>query len=192
MVLGGLLGAMTATSLLLMAVSPQPLVPDATSSLFAVPGNPESLDSVFDTRVAVQPGHWKSIYIHHSRTPSGSALSLAQPDRGMGDHFLIGNGDGCVDGEIQVGQRWDKQLSAAAPAGARGVGPDCISICLVGDFDRSVPTPVQMRRLTQLIGTLQSRMGISADHVMIIPKADSPAGLGQYFPTNVLHERLLP
>ena len=37
-------------------------------------------------------GGWRYIYIHHSKTAEGDVRTLAQPEKGLGDHFLIGNG----------------------------------------------------------------------------------------------------
>ena len=95
-------------------------------------------------------------------------------------------------GEIQVGQRWNRQMSATPPPGANGIDPNCISICLIGDFDRTVPTPTQVRRLAQLVATLQSRLGISGSAVMVVNQPQSPAGAGRYFPVTALREQLLP
>ncbi|HLL87826.1 MAG TPA: N-acetylmuramoyl-L-alanine amidase, partial [Tepidisphaeraceae bacterium] len=69
----------------------------------------------------------------------------------------------------------------------------CITICLVGDFDRSLPTPAQMRRLTQLVTALQGRLRIPAGNVMLMTDAaPGAAGTGRYFPTAVLKDALLP
>ncbi len=179
------------TSVLLMVVSPPPLAQDAANSLFAI-DKPDSLDAVFATRVPLRGDKWKYIYLHHSRTPAGNALSLGQGLGGLGDHFVIGNGDGCIDGEIQIGQRWNNQQTAAPPAGASQIDRSCISVCLVGDFDRSVPSPVQIRRATQLVSTLQSRLGISADRVVLVDQPASAASIGRYFPATAFRERLLP
>ena len=186
-----LVGILTLTSALLLALAPAPLTPDATNSLFAIDA-PRSLDVIFETQVPPS-GHWKYIYVHHSRTASGNATTLGQSTGGLGDHFLIGNGDGAADGEIQVGQRWDRQTTALPPAGARKIDPSCITICVVGDFDRSLPTPAQMRRLTQLVTALQGRLRIPGSNVMLVTDASpGAAGTGRYFPAAVLKDSLLP
>src|SRR5690348_8226362 len=48
-----LLGVLTLTSALLMALAPAPLVPDAATSLFAV-DEPRSLDVIFQTKNPLQ------------------------------------------------------------------------------------------------------------------------------------------
>jgi hypothetical protein len=190
-VLSTLITVLTLTSALLLALAPAPLTADASSSLFAIDA-PISMDGIFQTDTPVRTARWRYIYVHHSRTTNGNAMSLATSASGMGDHFVIGNGDGCMDGEIQVGQRWNKQLSAAPPAGAREIDKDCISICLVGDFDRSVPTSTQMRRLQQLTTALQSRLRVSGKSVLLIDQANNAAGAGRYFPSAAFREQLLP
>ena len=190
-VLSTLITVLTLTSALLLALAPAPLSPDSTSSLFAI-DTPQTMDVVFQTDTPARTARWKYIYIHHSRTTSGNATSLARTPEGAADHFVIGNGDGCADGEIQISQRWNKQLSAAPPAGARDIDPDCISICVVGDFDRSVPTPTQVRRLGQLVSTLQGRLHVSGRGVLLIEQPGSVAGIGKFFPTTAFREQLLP
>jgi hypothetical protein len=186
-----LLGVLSLTSALLMALAPAPLAQDAATSLFAV-DEPRSMDVIFQTRNPLTANHWKYIYIHHSNTASGNAIALGQPTGGMGDHFLIGNGDGLIDGEIQIGQRWNQQISPAPPPGATKIDTACISICLVGDFDRSVPTPIQLRRLEQLVGTLQAQLHIPRDAVLLLDQPHSPAGAGKYFPQTAFRNQLLP
>ena len=192
-VFSGLLGVLSVTSALMMALAPAPLTPDAATSLFAV-DHPRSMDAIFVTRTPVPAGRWKYIFIHHSQTPSGNAFTLGQPNgpAGAGDHFVIGNGDGLVDGEIQLTQRWNNQQTALPPAGASKIDDACISICLVGDFDRTIPTPTQFRRLAQLVGALQGQLHIRAEGVLLADALNTPAGIGRYFPRAAFREQLLP
>ena len=186
-----LIGVLTITSALLLALAPAPVSPDAASSLYAIDA-PSSLDVIFATKAPAQPNHWKYIYIRHTRTASGNALTLGQNSHGIGDHFVIGNGEGAIDGEIQIGQRWNQQLSASAPTTAATIDKDCISICLVGDFDRTVPTSTQLRRLAQLTGALQGRLNISSSQILLVDASNTPAGLGRYFPQAAFRSQLLP
>lgn len=185
-----LLMVLSLTSALLLAVAPAPLVPDAASSLFAV-DSPANLDAIFETKAHVKPGRWKYIFIHHSNTASGNAVSIGQASGGFADHFLIGNGDGCEDGELQVGQRWNHQLSALPPAGATKINPACISICMIGNFDQTVPTQTQLRRLNQLVGALQSQLHIPDSNVQMIDQPGSTAEIGRYFPKSAFRQQLL-
>ena len=188
-----LLGVLSLTSALLLALAPAPLTPDAATSLFAFE-QPHSMDAIFETRTPVPAGRWKYIYIHHSQTPAGNAFTLGQSNgpAGVGDHFVIGNGDGCIDGEIQLTQRWNNQQTALPPAGANKVDEACISICLVGDFDRTIPTQTQLRRLTQLVGALQGQLHVAGSGILLPDAPQTPAGIGRYFPKSAFRAQLLP
>src|SRR5581483_2390853 len=121
-------------------------------------------------------------YIHHSRSLASNSPSLSQANGELNDHFVIGNGEGLSDGEVQMGQRWEQQHSAAAPTHTTQINAQCISICVVGDFDQSRPTPTQMRRLSQLVSTLQAHYRIPLSSVVLADQPQSVAGIGRFFP----------
>lgn len=190
-VLTALLGVLAATTVLLKAMAPLPMRPDAADTLFAYNTN-DQLNAIFQMQVPVQLDRWHYIYIHQSKTPGGNAMTLGKglPD-GVADHFVIGNGDGLTDGELQISQRWNHQLSAASPSKTVKVDPDCISICIVGDLDRTGPTPMQLGRLGQLVQALQLRCRIPASHVeWVTEPASRQAGLGKLFPAASFREQL--
>ena len=179
------------TSALLLALAPAPLKPDSAASLFALDA-PRSMDVIFDTANPVGQGQWKYIFIHHSQTPSGNAATLAARPGGLGDHFVIGNGSGCVDGEIQIGHRWAAQLPPGRTPGLATVRPDCVSICLVGDFNRSAPTATQRLRLAQLVTTLQKQLAIPGSSIHLVQGTNTPADAGRYFPIDAFRQQLMP
>lgn len=189
-----LTGVLSLTSVLLVAMATDPLRPDAADSLFAV-DSASSMDRIFDTQVPSDvSSRWRYIYIHHSKSANGNAQLLGQAANsieGMGDHFLIGNGDGCSDGEIQEGQRWNRQLTAVPPLGVTSMDPACIGICVIGDFDQTRPTPTQLHRLAQLVQALQAHYRIPATQVIWATDSPTAAGLGQNFPSAGFHEQLL-
>jgi hypothetical protein len=131
---------------------------------------------------------WKYIYIHHSKTADGAAQTLASGD--LGDHFVICNGDGGGDGEVQGSYRWTKQLSGVAPRGAKSIAADCISICLVGDFDATRPTAQQIRNLSQLVALLQSKYAIPAGNIYMASQGNTAAGIGRYFPAQEFRRQI--
>jgi hypothetical protein len=189
-----LLGVLGATTILLKKMAPVPMRPDAADTLFAYGGN-DSLNAIFQMQATVEPDHWKYVYIHHSKTTGGSALSLGRGPDGVGDHFVIGNGEGLADGELQISQRWNHQQQAVAPSSGVKVDADCISICVVGDFDRKVPTPMQLGRLGQLVQALQLHCRIPASHVEWVNESGgrqtgSVAGVGKLFPAAAFHDQL--
>jgi hypothetical protein len=189
-VLTGLAGGLAFTGALLKALAPPPLTPDATASLFAV-NQEQSIDQLFDTPVTVGSDRWHAIYVHQSLSASGDAQSLGARAGGLADHFIIGNGDALPDGAVQTGARWSRQLPAGAVPGVQ-IRPDCVSICVVGDFNRSRPTATQEARLLELIAALQRKLGIDADQVVLGWQADqtSIAGVGNRFPLAALRSQL--
>ena len=115
------------------------------------------------------PRAWRWIVIHHSATTEGSAAVFHRfhvDERGwdsLGYHFVIGNGTGSGDGEIEVGPRWRRQQTGSHAVGynRRGIG-----ICLVGNFNEQRPTPRQMQSL-RLLGThLMKRFDIPPERVI--------------------------
>lgn len=190
-VFASLVAALTLTSALLLALAPDSLRPDASRSLLAT-GEPQSLDVLFDTAAPLQQGRWKYIFIHQSHTDSGDALSLAQTPAGVPDHFVIGNGQGCQDGEIQITQRWAQQNPPGDIDGLPPAQPNFVSICLVGDFDRYPPTAPQQRRLVQLVTALQRQLDIPRKNVVFPVNQVGIAGIGRNFPHDDLAAQLLP
>jgi len=184
LVLASLLGSLTLTSVLLLVLAPAPLAPES-HGLIAV-SSTDSLDEIFSVENR-QASAWRYVYIHHCKRPSTA------PDQidaiAGGDHFLIGNGRGCDDGEIRVLPRWNLQQPATI-AGVN-VAPDCISVALVGDFDLAAPTPTQIQRLTDLIISIQSHLHIPASGVSA-RALNGVAGIGRFFPTADFARRILP
>jgi hypothetical protein len=109
----------------------------------------------------------------------------------MADHFIIGNGRGRPDGEIQMTQRWNMQVAAGAPAGAKSIDPACVSICLIGNLDKAAPTAEQVRKLTRLVSALQSQLALGGDKVFMMDNPGS-AGIGRMFPVADLRQQILP
>ena len=189
-----LFAVLTLTTVLLNAMVRSPMQPDAADTLFAY-GNNDSIESIFSISGRMQPGRWQYIYIHHSKTASGNALQMGRNSGGMADHFIIGNGEGLADGELQLSQRWNHQQSAQNPTESVPLQSGYISICLVGDFDKNPPTPMQWGRLAQLVHALQGRCQIPNNRVQMINdgvnnRPSTPAGIGKYFPIEAFHDQL--
>jgi hypothetical protein len=116
---------------------------------------------------------WTAIVVHHSATETGNAAIFDRMHReenhwdGVGYDFVIGNGSNSGDGEIEVTFRWRRQLAGAHCGGTpdNWANVDAVGICLVGNFDYSVPTTKQMQSLTELVRFLQQRYGISTNRI---------------------------
>ena len=115
---------------------------------------------------------WRYIVIHHSATATGSATEFDRMHKAkgwdeLGYHFVIGNGTGTGDGEVEVGSRWPKQKHGAHTkvTGHPEYNDVGIGICLVGNFDVTHPSEAQMQSLARLIRFLQDRYGIPRSHI---------------------------
>ena len=97
----------------------------------------------------------KWLVVHHSATPSGNVETFRRyhvDERGYDDvayHYVICNGNGGPDGEVQQGRPLEKVGAHAYGANAQSVG-----ICLVGDFMKSRPTAKQWQSLIDLCRSL--------------------------------------
>jgi hypothetical protein len=187
-----LVAFMSATGAILLALSPQPLAPDLPQRLLAIDAPVDPMEAVFTASAEARPNAWRYIYIRHTKSAAGSAEGLLSSGEPLGDHFLIGNGAGAGDGEIQITPRWTAQRSALPPTGATSIDPQCISISLVGDFDRNPPTPQQMRRLTRLVCALQARLNIPASNVVAPQHGGTAAAAGKRFPVAEFRSQILP
>jgi hypothetical protein len=176
--------------------------PPASASGMSLPplvaaAGPASIESVFRTRTAVSSGRWQAIVIHHSGSLSGTPEALDASARqgglkGLGHHFVIGNGRGMSDGEIHVGYRWLDQLAGAHVAGVHGdwYNRNAVGICLVGDGRRRVFTEGQTARLVQLVGALMDELGIPRERVYLHSDLAGVEDPGPLFPLAAFHEQL--
>ncbi len=133
---------------------------------------------------------WKYVVIHHSASDSGNAASIGKYHKnergwvnGLGYHFLIGNGNGARDGQIEVGNRWDSQIDGAH-AGNDKYNKHGVGICLIGNFENDYPTSSQISSLTYLIDYLQKRCNIPRNQVIMHRTFRKTACPGRHFPYN--------
>ena len=114
---------------------------------------------------------WKYIVIHHSATLAGSVEAFHQfhTQQGFGGiayHFVIGNGNGMQDGEVQETFRWQQQISGTHVSvnswehNIFGIG-----ICLVGNLENAPPTKAQIEALRKLISKLKQTYHIEGKHI---------------------------
>ncbi len=194
-----LLVSMTAVGALLLALDGRP-APQVSGLALAAPSRSpsgSSIEAIFATRAAVEQNQWRRIVIHHSGAAHGSPAGIAADHearnlKGLGYHFVIGNGSGSGDGELYVGFRWLDQLP-----GAHSAGPDstwnnthAIGICLIGDGDRRPFTAAQMRRLLELVDALSRELAIPASEVRLHSEIATTTSPGRLFPETELRQRL--
>jgi len=113
----------------------------------------------------VKKGRWKYIIVHNSGTRQGNAKAFDNYHRnvrkmqnGLAYHFVIGNGTSSGNGEIEIGNRWVRQINGGHVA-SDYLNNIAIGICLVGDYNRDRPTETQLAALKELIQYLRQRCG---------------------------------
>ncbi|PZR71611.1 MAG: hypothetical protein DLM73_15535 [Chthoniobacterales bacterium] len=116
-------------------------------------------------RAPVQRARWKFVIVHNSGTRQGSARvfdyyhrHVRRMKNGLAYHFVIGNGTSTRNGQIEIGERWIRQISGGHVHSdyMNSIG---LGICLVGDFNRDQPTRAQLEACEELIKYLQERCG---------------------------------
>lgn len=142
----------------------------------------------------VKKGRWKYIIVHNSGTRQGNARifdlyhrRVRKMPNGLAYHFVIGNGSSSGDGEIEIGDRWRKQINGGHVA-SDYLNDISIGICLVGDLNRDQATKAQMAALDELLVYLRGRVGkikgkpaIVLPHKVINPKpTDCPGDKFDY------------
>jgi len=148
----------------------------------------------------VQRGRWKYIVVHNSGTRQGNARifenyhkNVRKMPNGLAYHFVIGNGNSSGDGQIEIGNRWTRQINGGHVA-SDYLNDISLGICLVGDLNRDLPTKDQLGALDELctylrdrVGKIKGRPAIVKGHKEINPKpTDCP---GDRFPLGWLRKR---
>jgi N-acetylmuramoyl-L-alanine amidase len=123
-----------------------------------------SVRSAID-RAPVLRERWRFIIVHNSGTRQGNARifdyyhrNVRRMPNGLAYHFVIGNGTSSGDGEIEVGDRWRRQINGGH-VHSDYLNNISLGICLVGDFNRDQPTRAQLASAEELIRYLRARCG---------------------------------
>ena len=123
--------------------------------------------SVIDAirRAPVKRRRWQFIVVHNSGTRQGNARvfdyyhkHVRRMQNGLAYHFVIGNGTSTGNGQIEVGDRWRRQINGGH-VHSDYLNNISLGICLVGDFNRDQPTRAQLDACEELIRYLRQRCG---------------------------------
>jgi hypothetical protein len=116
-------------------------------------------------RAPVVSNRWKFIVVHNSGTRQGNARvfdyyhrRVRRMKNGLAYHFVIGNGTSTGNGEIEIGDRWRRQINGGH-VHSDYLNNIALGICLVGDFNRDQPTRAQLDSCEELIRYLRERCG---------------------------------
>ena len=123
--------------------------------------------SVIDAirRAPVKRRRWQFIVVHNSGTRQGNARvfdyyhrHVRRMQNGLAYHFVIGNGTSTGNGQVEVGDRWRRQINGGH-VHSDYLNNISLGICLVGDFNRGQPTRAQLDSCEELIRYLRERCG---------------------------------
>ncbi len=142
---------------------------------------------------AISP-RWRYVVLHHSASAAGSAETfhrwrLQKGWRGLGDHFVVGNGTQSGDGQVEAGFRWTEQ---SAGAHAKGWNTKAVGIRFVGNFEHTRPSPAQVRSGVALTRDLQRACHIPASRVLRHKDVGRTACPGRLFPYEDILSQIEP
>jgi hypothetical protein len=125
-------------------------------------------------RAPVTQRRWQYIVVHNSGTRQGNAAAfdyyhrrVRRMQNGLAYHFVIGNGTSTANGQIEVGDRWRRQINGGH-VHSDYLNNIALGICLVGDFNRDQPTRAQLDCCEELIRYLRQRCGKIDNHYAIV------------------------
>src|SRR5205823_1688828 len=125
-------------------------------------------------RAPVQRRRWQFIVVHNSGTRQGNARAfdyyhrhVRRMQNGLAYHFVIGNGTSTGNGQIEVGDRWRRQINGGH-VHSDYLNNISLGICLVGDFNRDQPTRAQLESCEELIRYLRQRCGKTGGHEIVV------------------------
>ncbi len=117
---------------------------------------------------------WQMIVVHNSGTRQGNARvfdyyhkHVRHMQNGLAYHFVIGNGTSTGNGQIEVGDRWRRQINGGH-VHSDYLNNIALGICLVGDFNRDQPTRAQLDCCEELIRYLRQRCGKIDNHYPVV------------------------
>lgn len=145
---------------------------------------------------------WRFVMIHHSGADRGSAAVIDRGHRrkgweGLGYHFVIGNGRGSGDGQVEPGLRWVRQ-SAGAHAGVERFNGEALGVCLIGNFSAHTeeaeregpassrtpagPTEAQLGSLRALVLYLLLKLDLPPEAIVLHRDVKATTCPGELFP----------
>lgn len=160
-VLFSLIASMTVGALILMAMDNDRPITGAYSLSSYVSLSPAE-DAVKNT-LTQTAGYWDRVEVYYSRTAGGNADELAlltglANGRKSEFHFVIGNGKGADNGEIQAGEYWQKQRLCN---GRNGI----VRVCVISEGLAESVTDCQIQRTNELVESLRRTFDITPRNI---------------------------
>jgi hypothetical protein len=166
-VLAALLVSMTtgATVLIALGNNPPAQGPFCLWSYYRL----DPVETAIHSQACQSPDRWSRIEIYYSGTKAGnieqlaSMSGLASPED-LNCHFVICNGLGGSDGQIQSTEKWQRQWSVE-PGRTWYGSSQTIRICAIADDQSAVPTDCQIKRIEMLVEGLCRKFQIKPDSI---------------------------
>lgn len=165
-VLAALLVSMTAGAVVLMAMSGNP--PSAGPFCLSNYYRLSPIHQIIKSEAPQSSGSWNCIEILYSGTKAGNVEQLASLAglRSVEDldfHFVICNGLGGQDGNIESTHRWQKQWPVYSNSGNNASGT--IRICVIADGTSLLASNSQIRRVEALVDRLSRQFSVESDSI---------------------------
>jgi len=169
---------------------PAPQLPDVS------PVTPITRDNPWKPDASLR--EWKYIVLHHTATNNGNVETIHEshlknkdkngnPWLGIGYHFVIGNGSGMSDGEIEPTFRWKQQMQGAH-AGVSDYNQHGIGVVLVGNFENESPSRAQLNSVKRLVRVLAREYDIEPHQVIGHGDVKPTECPGSHFPLSEVRD----
>ncbi len=162
-----LLVSMTSGAIVLMTLRNSPPLAGAfcLSSYYRL----APTDTAISSGIQQSFNHWQGVEIYYSGTRVGNIKWLAslngfKSPEDLNCHFVICNGYGGEDGQIQTTEKWQDQ-AAVKPGRSFDDRRKTIRVCIVSDGKTAFPTDCQIKRTEILVETLCRHFRINQQHV---------------------------
>lgn len=156
-VLFSLIASMTIGALVLMALDHNP--PSAGAYSLSSYLRLDPVEEVVRNTIRTRPVEWDRIEVVYSYTNGGNAEELALltglADGGPAEsHFVVCNGKGGTDGQIQAASYWQNQQICGGKA-------ETIRVCVISNKQSDTLTDSQRQRTNTLVESLSRTFDIS-------------------------------
>ena len=162
-----LIAAMTTGAIALLVLEERPLPAGAFS--LASYSKLNSIEQITVSATDSPQSRWNRIEIFFSGTAAGNIKQIASL-RGLAKaddvnfHFLVCNGRGSGNGQIQASEKWQRQWSCIPGRMWYGSG-ETIRICMISDGKKNNPTDCQMKRTVELVEVLSIKFEIAPKQI---------------------------
>jgi hypothetical protein len=162
-----LLVSMTTGAVVLMALGNHP--PSAGPFCLSTYYRLDPIQGAVNSRVAQAPGRWECVEVYYSGTKAGNidqlaSLSGVASSDDINCHFVICNGLGASEGQIQTTEKWQKQWSVIPDHTWYG-SSRTVRVCVVADGKTVRPTDSQIKRAEALVDTLSRKFSVAPSKI---------------------------